>query len=171
MEDIERIEVGRGPGGAVWEPRLQRRHQHHHKKAFRRIMVISFSTTHRQRIRRHLPHIRVAGHNERWGLACLGRPTKEVKPPTPRGDGRMYCAFPHLKPMIGFDDYIARDFFRSWKYDTRSRIYPIRKLASPIRPGPCVLPIRRPRSVGYYPMKNASVAESTRLFTRLRTPV
>lgn len=163
MEDIERIEVVRGPGGAVWGANAYNGVINIITKKRSPNLGNLFSTTVNE-YGDTFTHIRVAGHNARWAWR-VSAGYEGSKTSDDAGAGRLSSSFPELNPLIGFDDYQARDFFRSWKYDTEAE-YTLSD-SSLLRFGLAHASSRfgDRESVGYYPMKNAS-AESTRLFTR-----
>ena len=82
------------------------------------------------------------------------------------GAGRTCAAFPELNPIIGYDAFKARDFFRSWKFD--SEVEHTLDEDTLLRFGFAHTSARLGdrEAVGYYPMQNAA-AETTRLFARL----
>lgn len=164
MEDIERIEIVRGLGGAVWGANayngviniITKKPSVNLKNIFS-TTVTEFGDTY--------THIRAAEQNERWSWrASAGY--QDSKSSDAAGAGRTSSSFPDLNPFIGFDNYVARDFFRSWKFDTEAA-YTISE-SDLFRFGIAHASSQfgDRESIGYYPMKNSS-AETTRLFARL----
>lgn len=164
MEDIERIEIVRGPGGAVWGANAYTGVINIITKKPSANLNNLFSSTINEYGDTY-SHIRVARQFDRWSWrASAGY--EDSKSSDAAGAGRTQTAFPDLNAMIGYDTYKARDFSRSWKFDTEAAYTLSENALLRFGVAHSSSQFGDRESVGYYPMKDAS-AETTRLFTRL----
>lgn len=116
MEDIERIEIVRGPGGAAWGA-----------NAFTGVIniitkrpgeepgwLISSTVNEYGDL---YNHIRWSGRDHQWSWrASAGY--EDFEDSDAAGAGRMFSSQPGLNPLIGFDSYTAQDFSKNLRLDT-----------------------------------------------------
>ena len=116
VEDIERIEIVRGPGGAAWGA-----------NAFSGIIniitkkpgqtpgwLLSTTVTEYGDL---YSHIRWMDKKDRWSWR-LSVGYEDAKDSDAAGAGRMRSTIPALDPLTGFDSYRAQDYARNIRIDT-----------------------------------------------------
>lgn len=165
IEDIERVEVVRGPGGAVWGANAYNGVINIITKSPARPDLNNLFSTTINEYGDSFTHIRVVGRTDRWAWR-VSAGYEDSESSDAAGAGRMASAFPEMNSVIGFEHFRARDFFRSWKFDTEAD-YTLSEsslLRFGIGHSSARFGVRE--LAGYYPMRNAS-AETTRLFARL----
>jgi iron complex outermembrane receptor protein len=116
VEDIERIEIVRGPGGAVWG-----------SNAYTGVINIItkkpedtkgvFSSTTINEFGDSYTHLRFAGVDKKFSFR-VSAGYEGLEDSDAAGAGRMFSKHPSLNPFMGFDTFKANDFFRSYKFDT-----------------------------------------------------
>ncbi len=116
MEDIERIEIIRGPGGAVWGSNaytgvinIITKKPEDAKGVFASTTINEFGDSY--------THLRYGGvdKNFSWRVSAG---YEGLEDSNAAGAGKMMSKYPYLNSYMGFDAYEARDFFRSQKFDT-----------------------------------------------------
>ncbi len=116
MEDIERIEIVRGPGGAAWGA-----------NAFTGVIniitkkpgsdpgwLVSSTVTEYGDTYNHL---RWMGRRDQWSWR-LSAGYEDAKDADAAGAGRFVSSRPELNPLIGFDAYKTQDYARNVRLDT-----------------------------------------------------
>ncbi len=116
MEDIERIEIVRGPGGAAWGA-----------NAFTGVIniitkkpgsdpgwLVSSTVTEYGDTYNHL---RWMGRRDQWSWR-LSAGYEDAKDSDAAGAGRFVSSRPELNPLIGFDAYKTQDYARNIRLDT-----------------------------------------------------
>ena len=164
MEDIEQIEIVRGPGGAVWGANAYTGVINIITKKPGPDLNNLFSTTVNE-FGDTYTHLRLADQKDRWSWR-ISAGYEDAESSDAAGAGRMDAAFPDLNPLIGFDAFKPRDFFHSWKFDSEfeNKIDDDTLVRFGIAHSSARFGDRE--SVGFFPRQTAS-SEITRLFARL----
>lgn len=116
VEDIKRIEVLRGPGGAVWGANaftgvinIITKKPGKELENLISTTVTEYGDTYNQ--------LRLAGGKDKW-LWRISAGYENTVDSDQAGAGRMESAYPSLNSTMGFDSYEARDFSRTSRFDT-----------------------------------------------------
>ncbi|MCE5186031.1 MAG: TonB-dependent receptor [Planctomycetaceae bacterium] len=164
IEDIERIEIVRGPAGGVWGA-----------NAFNGVINIIttrpsdtpdnlFSTTINEYGDTY-NQARVMGTKGAWRWR-VSASYEDLENSDDAGAGRMVSAFPELNPFIGFSAYEARDFFRSYKIDTEVQYDISEQTALSFGGAHSQNEFGDLDNLGYFPMQDDD-SSVTRLFARI----
>lgn len=115
LEDIEQIEIVRGPAGAAWGA-----------NAFTGLINIItkkpgksgglFSTTINE-YGDNFSHLRLADAQEKWAWK-ISTGFEKIDDSNAAGAGEYQLGYPALAPLIPFQTYPTRDFLRVWKTDS-----------------------------------------------------
>jgi iron complex outermembrane receptor protein len=162
VEDIDHIEVVRGPGGAVWGSNaytgvinIITKKPEDVKGVFSSTTITEFGDSY--------THLRYGGVDKKFSWR-ISAGYEDVESSDEAGAGRMYYKYPSL----GLDSRItdAHDFFRSYKFDTDFgyEISDASKLSFGAAHSNSEVGDRD--FLGYYPRENA-LTSITRLYTRL----
>jgi iron complex outermembrane receptor protein len=116
VEDIERIEIIRGPGGAVWGTNAYTGVINIITKRAEDLKGV-FSSTTINEFGDSYTHLRFAGVDKKFSFR-VSAGYEGFKDSDKAGAGRMFSKFPALNSSMGFNTFEARDFFRSSKFDT-----------------------------------------------------
>ncbi|MDD5459395.1 MAG: TonB-dependent receptor [Phycisphaerae bacterium] len=119
VEDIERIEIVRGPGGAAWGA-----------NAFNGVINIitkkpqdvlgGFTSTTINEFGDSYTHLRYAEKKDNWQWRVSAN-YEDIKTSEEALDGASYKSFiPAFNSLIGFDSYRARDFARPFRFDSEA---------------------------------------------------
>jgi outer membrane cobalamin receptor len=118
MEDIERIEIVRGPVGAAWGANafngtidIITKKSDQSTGGLISTTISEFGDTY--------THLRYAQTEGQWNWkASAGY--DDVKDSDAAGAGRYVSGIPAVNPLIGFDNFEARDWGRHYKFDTQA---------------------------------------------------
>jgi iron complex outermembrane receptor protein len=164
IEDIERIEIVRGPGGGVWGANaftgviniITRRPSDLTENLFSST-INEYGDTYN--------HVRLIGGKGPWNWK-VSAGYEDLESSDDAGSGQMVSAFPMLNPLMGFDTYCARDFFRSWKFDTEAQYTVSDDSSAAFGAAHSQSEFGDLDNLGYFPQENDD-ASVTRLFARL----
>jgi outer membrane cobalamin receptor len=161
VEDIDRIEIVRGPGGAAWGANAYTGVINIITKKPEDIPGV-FSSTTITEFGDSYTHLRYAEKKDKWSWrASVGY--EDVEDSDAAGAGKYYAS---SYTATGFDSYTARDWGRFWKLDTQAEYrlseatrWSFGAAHSSSQEGDFEF-------MGYFPRRDA-LTEYTRLFTRL----
>lgn len=164
IEDIERIEILRGPVGAVWGANafagviniITKRPGKDLENLFS-TTITEFGDTYNQ--------LRFAGGRDKWSWR-ISAGYEDITDSDTAGAGRTESGFPSLNTLIGFSGYTARDFSRTSRFDTEFRYGYSDATTVSFGAAHSESEGGDRESTGYYPMKNV-LSSTTRLFARL----
>jgi iron complex outermembrane receptor protein len=118
IEDIERIEILRGPGGSAWGANastgvinIVTKKPEDVQGYFGTTTINDFGDTY--------THIRWGEKQGKWSWR-LSAGYEDFEDSDSAGAGKYESGIPALDPLIGFDNYSARDFMRNWRFDTEA---------------------------------------------------
>lgn len=164
VEDIERIEVVRGPGGAAWGA-----------NAFTGVINIitkkpqdvqgCFASTTINEFGDSYNHIRWGASADKWTWR-LSAGYENFEDSDAAGAGRFVSGKPALNALIGFDTYSARDFSRNWRFDTEAVYQHSEQTTYSFGAGYANIHTGDHEFVGYFPM-NDFLTSTTRAFSRI----
>ncbi len=164
VEDIERIEVLRGPGGAAWGANALTGVINIITKKPSADLENLFSTTINE-YGDSYSHLRLAGSEGKWSWR-VSAGYEDFENSDDAGAGRMESGLPALNGLMGFGSYQARDFSRNGRFDTEfhyqvsdDTLYSFGAAYSGFESGDREL-------VGRYPRKDVH-SYMTRLFARV----
>ena len=164
VEDIERIEVLRGPGGAAWGANALTGVINIITKKPSADLGNLFSTTINEYGDTY-NHLRLAGSEGKWSWR-VSAGYEDLKNSDDAGAGRTESGFPTLNGLMGFNAYQARDFSRTGRFDTEfhylvsdDTLYSFGAAYTGLEGGDREL-------VGRYPRKDIH-SYTTRLFARI----
>jgi outer membrane cobalamin receptor len=116
VEDIERIEIVRGPGGAVWGSNAYTGVINIITKKPEDVKGVFASTTINE-FGDSYTHLRYAGVEKDFSWR-VSAGYEGLEDSDAAGAGKMSSKYPALNSYMGFDSFEASDFFRSEKFDT-----------------------------------------------------
>jgi outer membrane cobalamin receptor len=161
VEDIERIEVVRGPGGAAWGANAYTGVINIIMKKPEDIPGVFASTTITE-FGDSYTHLRYGEKKDKGSWrASVGY--EDVEDSDAAGAGKYY---PSVYPATGFNSYTTRDWGRLWKFDTQAEY--LQSEANRWSFGAAHSSSQEGdfEFMGYFPRRDA-LTEYTRLFTRL----
>ena len=152
LEDIERIEVVRGPGGAAWGA-----------NAFTGVINIItkkpedilgyFGSTTINEFGDSYTHLRWAAEKDKW-IWRISVGYEDVESSDEAGAGRYESFTPALNPLIGFSSFEARDFSRNWRFDSEAICHISKMTDFSFGLGHTHIESGDYEHVGYFPTKN-----------------
>lgn len=117
MEDIERIEIIRGPGGAVWGNAFNGAINIISKRPGQCLGGLVSTTL--SEFGDTFTHLRYGRTQGKWSWkASAGY--ENIEDSDAAGKGKYISGWPEYDPLLGFDSYKARDWGRYWKFDTQA---------------------------------------------------
>ena len=164
IEDIERIEVLRGPGGAVWGA-----------NAF--TGVINIITKKPEDTAGGLMRSKVTEYGDSYTQLRYGESGKklswrasagyeDIKSADEAGAGRMHSAYPSLNGAMGFSSFQAGNFARLWRFDNDFAYKHDEDTRFAFGTGHTSSTLGERDFVGELPRENG-LAETTRLYSRV----
>jgi outer membrane receptor protein involved in Fe transport len=165
LEDIKRIEVVRGPGGAAWGA-----------NAFTGVLNIItkepedclgwFGTTTWSHYGDSYSHVRWADKADKWSWrVSLGHIDQKSSEDALSGGARFINSQAGTGPLIGFGRFEARDFTRNWRFDGKAVYKASDRTKWSFGTGYSHLETGDFERAGYYAMDNTRY-DSARLFTK-----
>ena len=161
VEDIDRIEIVRGPGGAAWGANAYTGVINIITKKLENTLGV-FSSTTITEFGDSYTHFRYGEKKDKWNWR-LSVGYEDIEDSDSAGAGKYY---PTMYPATGFDSYSTRDWSRLWKFDTVAEYnksdatrWSFGAAHSSSQEGDFEFN-------GYFPRRD-SLTEYTRLFTRL----
>ena len=113
VEDIDRIEIVRGPGGAAWGANAYTGVINIITKKLENTLGV-FSSTTITEFGDSYTHFRYGEKKDKWNWR-LSVGYEDIEDSDSAGAGKYY---PTMYPATGFDSYSTRDWSRLWKFDT-----------------------------------------------------
>lgn len=164
MEDIERIEVVRGPVGAAWGANAATGVINIITKEPEDVLGYFGSTTIND-FGDTYTHIRWAEKQGKWSWR-LSAGYEDFEDSDEAGAGRFESGFPALNSLIGFNNYSARDFMRNWRFDTEAVYRHSDQTKWSFGAGHSNFESGSNEFVGYYP-ESDDMSSLTRAFARI----
>jgi len=164
MEDIERIEIVRGPGGAAWGANAENGVINIITKKPADTEGGFFSTTLNE-YGDSYTHARYSQVSDLWSWR-FSTGYEDVENSNDAGAGKFVSSKPSLNGIIGYDSYEARDFSRNWRFDFETRYQYSDETELSLGAAYSNLERGDFEFLGYFPMEDCRV-ESTRLFSRI----
>lgn len=164
MEDIKRVEVVRGPGGAAWGANAFTGVVNVITKEPAETQGWLASTTWSEYCDSY-SHVRWGSRAGKWAWR-VSTGYEDVKSSEDvLGGARFVLGRPVPAALIGFDDYVARDFVRNWRMDSQATYRPSEQTKWSLGLGTSHLETGDFETVGYNPMLN-SRQDTARAFAK-----
>ncbi|MCD4831738.1 MAG: TonB-dependent receptor, partial [Anaerohalosphaeraceae bacterium] len=152
LEDIERIEVVRGPGGAVWGANAFTGVINTITKKPEDVLGYFGSTTINE-FGDSYTHLRWAEKQGEWcWRVSVGY--EDVKDSDEAGAGKYKSFNPALNAAMGFNNFVARDFSRNWRFDSEAVRHITEMTDLSFGLGHIQSELGGHEFVGYFPVKN-----------------
>jgi iron complex outermembrane receptor protein len=164
MEDIERIEIVRGPGGAAWGANAENGVINIITKKPVDTEGAFFATTINE-YGDSYTHARFSQISDLWSWR-LSAGYEDLENSDDAGAGKQVSAEPAFNGLIGFDSYKARDFSRNWRFDFEARYQYSDDTELSFGAAYSNLEMGDSEFAGFYPMKDYQT-NHTRLFSRI----
>ncbi|MGB2823508.1 MAG: TonB-dependent receptor, partial [Phycisphaerae bacterium] len=166
MEDIKRIEVVRGPGGAAWGA-----------NAFTGVVNIItkepeetqgwLASTTWSHFCDSYSHLRWGSKAGKWAWRIsMGYEDMKTSEDAISGGASFALEKPVLPALIGFDRYVARDFTRNWRIDTKATYRPSDRTKWSFGLGTSHLETGDFEKAGYYAMQSMR-QDTARAFSKV----
>ena len=164
MEDIERIEVVRSPGGAAWGANATSGVINIINKKPEEVEGY-FGTTTFNHFGDSYSHLRWGGKRDKWSWR-VSAGYEDFEDSDSAGAGAYESGRPIVNPLIGFTSYTARDFMRNIRIDTEAAYQFSDRTKWSAGVGHTCFESGGSEFMGYNPAQNER-AENTRVFSRL----
>jgi outer membrane receptor protein involved in Fe transport len=164
MEDIERVEVVRGPGGAAWGANASSGVINIITKKPKDVQGYFGSTTFNH-FGDSYTHLRWGGKQDKWSWR-ISAGYEDFEDSDSAGAGKYESGVPILNPLLGFDNYAARDFMRNWRFDTEASYQYSDRTQWSLGVGHTCFESGSYEFVGYNPPRDDR-AKYTRVFSRI----
>ncbi len=164
MEDIERIEVVRSPGGAAWGANASSGVINIITKKPAKVQGYFGSTTFNH-FGDSYTHVRWGAAKDKWSWR-ISTGYEDFEDSDSAGAGKYESGFPAMNALLGFDRYTARDFMRNIRMDTEAEYQYSDRTKWSLGVGHTCFESGSSEFVGYNPDKDDQ-AKYTRVFTRI----
>ena len=164
IEDIERIEITRGPGGAAWGANaltgiinIITKKPQQKDEIFASTTIDEYGDSYN--------HFRINKGGEKFSWRLSGG-YEDLENSDRAGAGKYSTSVPALSGLIGYSSYEARDFSRNWRFDFDSSYKYSDDTDISIGAAHSNLEMGDFELVGYYPQRDI-LTNNTRLYTRI----
>ncbi len=164
VEDIERIEVARGPTGSAWGANAFTGMINIITKKPKEVLGC-FGTTTFNDFGDSYSQVRWAAEKDKWSWR-FSAGYENFEDSDAAGAGKYESAVPALNELMGFDRFTANDFSRNWRFDTEAIYQHSDQTKLSFGAGYGYNEMGSGEFIGHY-VDDHRLNSSTRLFTRL----
>lgn len=164
IEDIDRIEIVRGPGGGAWGANAENGVINIITKEPVETEGLFLSSTLTE-YGDSYTHVRISEVSDLWSWR-LSTGYEDIENSDKAGAGKFTSSKSSLNSLIGFSSFTARDFSRNWRSDFEARRQYSEKTQLSFGVAHSHLQMGDSEFVGYFPMKD-NLTNYTRIFSRI----